>query len=90
MIEQLEAITAEFIQRISKLEAKAQLNEIFIQVLLQDTDLAKTIPNLEIIMEGYCHLIKDMPNYENIHNEFQGRFSGLKDTLHNKQKLKNP
>jgi hypothetical protein len=88
MTEQLEAVTAKFIQRISKLEAKAQVNEILIQVLLQNTDLIKTIPNLEKIMEGYCHLIKDMPNYENIHKEFQGRFNGLKDTLHNKQKLK--
>ncbi len=88
MTEQLEAVIAMLIQRISKLEAKARVNEMLIQILLQDiTDLNKLIPNLEKVACNVSEIFNPELS-ELICKEFQQRLDVLRAALQNKQMLK--
>lgn len=83
MTEQLVAVAAIEMQmlnqKISKLEAKNQVNEFLIRLLLQRTDLNKNIPMLEKVAED----IYKMSGSTDIYEEFQTRLLELQNSLHN-------
>ncbi len=81
MTEQLVAVAAIEVlnQKISKLEAKNQVNEFLIRLLLQRTDLNKNIPMLEKVAED----IYKMSGSTDIYEEFQTRLLELQNSLHN-------
>ena len=76
-------IVANLIQRISKLEAKNQVNEFLIQLLLQKTDLNKNIPILEKIAKDIFNLSGSTDIYE----ELQIRLMNLQGFSHNRVDL---
>lgn len=89
--EQLEiaAVIVPLIQRISNLEAKAKVNEMLIQILLQDiNDLNKLIPNLEKVACNVSEIFNPELS-ELIRKEFQQRLDVLRAALQKKQTLKN-
>ena len=89
MTEQLEIAAVKLIQRISNLEAKAKVNEMLIQILLQDiTDLNKLIPNLEKVACNVSEIFNPELS-ELIRKEFQQRLDVLRAALQKKQTLKN-
>jgi ATP-dependent RNA circularization protein (DNA/RNA ligase family) len=89
--EQLEiaAVIVPLIQRISNIEAKAKVNEMLIQILLQDiNDLNKLIPNLEKVACNVSEIFNPELS-ELIRKEFQQRLDVLRAALQKKQTLKN-
>lgn len=82
MTEQLNVDVAidELKQRVSKLEIKNQVNEIFIQIFLQGGYSNEIMRKLEQAID----LAKQVQGAEDFVKEFQERLHRVKDVLHNK------